>query len=58
MRDHTPKDLQLTPEERTALPDKIRNYISVLERELENLKHQTNRDSEELRRKRHSYWNR
>lgn len=58
MSDQTPEDLQLTPEERTALPDKIRNYISALEQEVEDLKHQTHRDSEELRRKRHAYWKR
>lgn len=58
MTNHVPEGLQLTPEERSALPDKIRHYISALEQELEDLKHQTKRDSEELRRKRHAYWKR
>lgn len=58
MSDHIPEDVQLSPEERSTLPDKVRNYISMLEQKLEDLKHQTHRDSEELRRKRHAYWKR
>jgi len=31
MSDHIPEDVQLSPEERSTLPDKVGNYISMLE---------------------------
>jgi hypothetical protein len=49
---------RLSPEERIALPDKVKNYISALEDQLKSLEQSLHRNNDELRRKRFAYWNR
>jgi hypothetical protein len=58
MHDGKLDHLQLSPEERNALPDKVKNYISALENELESLAQSLNHNDDELRRKRHAFWGR
>ena len=58
MPDNQLEHLRPTPEERSSLPDKIRNYIEALESELKSLKQSQNSEDDELRRKRYAYWKR
>lgn len=58
MQDEMPSQLVLTPAEREALPDKVRQYISALEARLESLAGTLHTSNDELRKKRFAYWNR
>jgi hypothetical protein len=58
MHDENPVDIQLSPEEKNALPDKVKKHIAALEGELKALTQTLSRDSDELRRKRYAYWKR
>jgi hypothetical protein len=49
---------RLSPEELKALPDKVKNYISALESDLESLEQRLHHNNDELRRKRFAYWKR
>jgi hypothetical protein len=57
MEHEIPPQLVLTPAEREALSDKVRQYISTLEARLDAYSHTLNTTSDELRKKRFAYWN-
>ncbi len=58
MHDENPEYLQLSPEDLNALPDNVRKYISALERKLQSLTQTLDKQNDELRKKRHAYWDR
>jgi hypothetical protein len=53
-----PPELTLTADERNALPEKARQYISALEAQLDSYDRTLNTTNDELRKKRFSHWNR
>jgi hypothetical protein len=58
MHDENSELLQLSPEDRNALPDNVRKYISALERKLQSLTQTLDNQDDELRKKRYAYWKR